>query len=90
MGGAIPPLPQYAFMAWCLFKEQGQLYFYLYHRVQTGSESHPASYPMGTRGYSPGVKRPGHEASHSLPSNAEIKNACSIPPLPYTSSRRCA
>jgi hypothetical protein len=31
MRGAIPPLPQYAFMAWCSVKEkaQGQLYFYL-------------------------------------------------------------
>jgi len=26
MSGAIPPLPQYAFMAWYLFKAQGQLY----------------------------------------------------------------
>jgi hypothetical protein len=26
MGGAIHPLPQYAFMAWCLVKAQGQLY----------------------------------------------------------------
>jgi hypothetical protein len=25
MSGAIPPLPQYAFMAWCLVKAQGQL-----------------------------------------------------------------
>jgi hypothetical protein len=33
MGGAIPPLPQYAFMMWCLVKAQGQLYLfpYLYH-----------------------------------------------------------
>jgi len=26
MSGAIPPLPQYAFMAWCLVKAQVQLY----------------------------------------------------------------
>jgi len=26
MSGTIPPLPQYAFMAWCLVKAQGQLY----------------------------------------------------------------
>jgi hypothetical protein len=26
MRGAIPPLPQYAFMAWCLVKAQRQLY----------------------------------------------------------------
>jgi hypothetical protein len=30
MSGAIPPLPQYAFMAWCSVKAQGQLYLYLY------------------------------------------------------------
>jgi hypothetical protein len=26
MSGAIPPLPQYALMAWCSVKAQGQLY----------------------------------------------------------------
>jgi hypothetical protein len=26
MSGAMPPLPQYALMAWCLVKAQGQLY----------------------------------------------------------------
>jgi hypothetical protein len=30
MYGAIPPLPQYAFMAWCPVKAQGNLYFCLY------------------------------------------------------------
>jgi hypothetical protein len=29
MRGAIPPLPQYASMAWCSVKAQGQLYFTL-------------------------------------------------------------
>jgi hypothetical protein len=37
----------------------------LLHRVQTGSEAHSASYKMGTGGFSPVVKRPGHEANHS-------------------------
>jgi hypothetical protein len=32
MNVAIPPFPQYAFMAWCLVKAQGQLYLYLYLR----------------------------------------------------------
>jgi len=27
MHGAIIPLPQYSFMAWCLVKAQGQVYF---------------------------------------------------------------
>jgi hypothetical protein len=30
MSETIPPLPQYAFMAWCSVKAQGQLYLYLY------------------------------------------------------------
>jgi hypothetical protein len=43
--------------------------------VQTGSEAHPASYPMGTGGPFPGTKaRPGREADHSPPSSAEVKN----------------
>jgi hypothetical protein len=29
MSGAIPPFPEYAFMAWCSIKAQGQLYLYL-------------------------------------------------------------
>jgi hypothetical protein len=35
--------------------------------------AHPASYPMGTRGSFPGVKRSGREADHSPPSSAEVK-----------------
>jgi len=31
---AIPQLPQYSFMAWCLVKAQGQLYIYLLHLKQ--------------------------------------------------------
>jgi hypothetical protein len=43
--------------------------------VQTGSGAHPASYPMVTGGLSPGGKaRPGRDADHSPPSNAEVKN----------------
>jgi hypothetical protein len=30
MSGAIPPFPQYAFMAWCLVKYRDNLTFYLY------------------------------------------------------------
>jgi hypothetical protein len=34
MCGAIPPLPQYAFMAWCSVEVRGQLYFlYLYQLI---------------------------------------------------------
>jgi hypothetical protein len=37
---------------------------------QTGSEAHPASYPMGTVGPLPvGKARPGRDADHSPPSS---------------------
>jgi hypothetical protein len=43
--------------------------------VQTGSEAHPASCPMGTGGPFPGAKaRPGRDADHSPPSSAEVVN----------------
>jgi hypothetical protein len=43
--------------------------------VQTGSEPHPASRPMGAGGPFPGAKsRPGRDAYHSPPSNAEVEN----------------
>jgi len=43
--------------------------------VQNSSVAHTVSCLMGTRVPSPGVKRPGREANHSPPSNAEVKNA---------------
>jgi hypothetical protein len=49
--------------------------------VQTGSEAHPASYPMVTGGSFPGVKRPGREADHSPPASVEVKKCGSIHPL---------
>jgi hypothetical protein len=43
--------------------------------VQTSSEAHPASYPMGTGGPFSGAKaRPGHDADRSPQSSAEVKN----------------
>jgi hypothetical protein len=38
--------------------------FSLHHRVQNGSGAYPASYPVGTRAVSLGVKRPRREADH--------------------------
>jgi hypothetical protein len=49
--------------------------FSLRHHVQTGSGAHPASYPAGTRGFFPAMKRPGRETDHSPPSSTEVKNA---------------
>jgi hypothetical protein len=37
-----------------------------------------------------GVKQSGHEADHSLPSSAEVKNGGALPPLPHMSSWRGA
>jgi hypothetical protein len=43
--------------------------------VQTGSGTHPPSCTMDTGGPFPGGKaRPGRDADHSPPSNAEVKN----------------
>jgi hypothetical protein len=43
--------------------------------VQTSSEAHPASYPMGTNGPFPEDKtRPRRDADNSPPSTAEAKN----------------
>jgi hypothetical protein len=52
--------------------------FSLRHRVQNGSGAHPASYPMGTRALSLGVRRPGREADHSLPSSADVKECADL------------
>jgi len=43
--------------------------------VQTGSEAHPASYPMVSGGPFPrGKARQGTDTGHSPPCNAEVKN----------------
>jgi hypothetical protein len=43
--------------------------------IQTSSEAHPASFPVGTGGPFPGGKaRPGRDADHSPPSSAKVKN----------------
>jgi hypothetical protein len=41
----------------------------LLQNVQTSSEVHPASYTMGT-----GLKLPGQDFDHSLPSSTQVKN----------------
>jgi hypothetical protein len=44
MSGAIPPLPQYASMAWCSVKAEGKLY--LYHHTLHPSHSILAVYSL--------------------------------------------
>jgi hypothetical protein len=49
--------------------------FSSYLCVHTGSGAHPACYPMGTEGPSPGGKaRPRRDADNSTPSSAEVVN----------------
>jgi hypothetical protein len=47
--------------------------FSLRHRVQTDSGAHPTSCLVVNGALSLGVKRPGSEADHSSPFNAEVK-----------------
>jgi hypothetical protein len=65
--------------------------FSLYHRVQTGSWAHPASYPMGTRGYFSGGKVAG---AWSWPLTSSWcrgqRMSGAIPPLPNKPSWRGA
>jgi hypothetical protein len=51
--------------------------FSIHHRVQNGSGTHPASYPMGTRG-----SFLGGETDHSPSSSVEVKNAWSYTSTP--------
>jgi len=44
---------------------QRAVIFFFRHRVQTGSEAHPASYQIGNGALSLEVKRLGREADHS-------------------------
>jgi len=58
---------------------------------QTCSGAHSTSYPMGTRGSLPGVKRPGRDAEHSPPFNAEVNNAwCYTSTLQYAFMAWCS
>jgi hypothetical protein len=63
MSGAIHPLPQYAFMAWCLVKAQGQLYlFTVYARSDI---TVPRTVTFATRfyvgGHAGGLFKPHHK-----------------------------
>jgi hypothetical protein len=64
--------------------------FSLYHQVQNGSGAHSASYPMVPGALSLGIKRPGREADHSRPYNAEVKNAWRYTSTSHTPSWRGA
>jgi hypothetical protein len=57
--------------------------------VQTGSEAHPASYPVGTGGPFPGAKaRPGRDGDHSPHLVPRSRMSRSYTPLPQAPSWR--
>jgi hypothetical protein len=62
---------------------------YIDHSVQTGFGAHSASYPMGTASSFPEINRPGPQADHSPPSNADVKNGGATPPLPHVFMAQC-
>jgi hypothetical protein len=62
--------------------------FSLLYNFQTGSEAHPALYPMRTGELFSGGKVPGREADHSSPASAEVRNDVIL--LPHISSWRGA
>jgi hypothetical protein len=53
-----------------------------------GPTQHPIQWVPGA--LSLGVKQPGREADHSLPSSAKVKVSRTVPPLPNTPSWRGA
>jgi hypothetical protein len=63
----------------------GESDFSLPHSFQTGSGTHPTSYPMV-----PGVKWPRREADHSTPASAQVKNGGARPPLPHVFVAWCS
>jgi len=68
---------------WHMTPRRGSDIFSLRHPVQTSSGAHPASYPQVLGTLSLGVKWPGHEANHSLPSSAEVKTVWSCTTTPH-------
>jgi hypothetical protein len=64
--------------------------FSVLHSIQTGSEVHSVSYPMGTESFSSAGKRLRLEAEHSLSSSADTKNAWIYTSTPsYVFKVRC-
>jgi hypothetical protein len=59
----------------------GTVKIFFFSSVQTDSGAHTVSYPICTRGFSPGLKWQGLEADHSPPSSAEVMKGGAIPPF---------
>jgi hypothetical protein len=75
---------------WGSIPDMDRDFFSLRHGIHTGPGVHPASYPLGTKGCSPGIRRTECEADHSPPSSAEVKNAWTYVTIPHKSSWRGA
>jgi hypothetical protein len=61
-----------------MLQAAGSRDFSLLHSVQTCSGAYQASDTVGTRGFVPSSKAVGHEANHSPPSSAEVKNGVKL------------
>jgi hypothetical protein len=54
--------------------------FCVVHIIETDSLAHTVSYPVGSWGFSPGVKLRSREPDHSPPSRARVNNGGAVPP----------
>jgi hypothetical protein len=60
--------------------------FFVLISSQTGSGTHPASYPISREGPFPKVRRPGYKTDHSPPTSTEVKKTwvyTSTPPYVF-------
>jgi hypothetical protein len=83
MHGAIPPLPQYVFMAWCLGKHRDNFTFTIYLLPLSPDRLWvPPSLLQRVLGaLPPGVKRLGRVADQLPPPSAEVKECISTSPI---------
>jgi hypothetical protein len=79
----------HVFMSWCLcaWHELGIFVFTTASRQALGPTQPPIQWVPGV--LTLGVKRPGREADHSLPSSAEVKNAWSCTSSPQYAFMEC-
>jgi hypothetical protein len=89
MRGAVPPLPEYVFMAWSLITQcimnvrsycvqiLGKMRFVRCQRTLLENICINLL-PSGCRGLFSTVKRPGREPDHSPPSSAEVKKCVDL------------
>jgi hypothetical protein len=71
MSGDVPPLSQYALMAWCSVKKHRYNFIFVAFRTALGPTQPPIQWVPEV--VSLGVKWPRREVYHSPPSSAEVK-----------------